>query len=59
MAKDPHHKHFTRGGQIAFHNLRMFVQINKALLNVHCVCGLIFFVGTAYYLLPLETIVNG
>lgn len=34
----------------------MFVQINKALFNVHCVCWLIFFLGTAYYLLPLEII---
>lgn len=54
MAKEPHYKHFTRGGQIAFHNLRMFFQINKALFNVHCVCWLIFFVGTVYFLIPLE-----
>lgn len=54
MAKEPHYKHFTRGGQIAFHNLRMFFQINKALFNAHCVCWLVFFVGTVYYLLPLE-----
>lgn len=56
MAKEPHHKHFTRGGQIAFHNLRMFFQINKALFNVHCVGWLIFFVATVYYLLPIEVI---
>lgn len=30
-----HSKHFTRGGQIAFHNLRMLYQINKALFFVH------------------------
>jgi hypothetical protein len=27
------HQHFTRGGQITFHNLRMFCQVNKALFK--------------------------
>lgn len=43
MRQDLNHKHFTRGGQIAFHNLRMLFQINKALFNVHCVSFVVFF----------------
>ncbi len=54
MAKESNHKHFTRGGQIAFHNLRMFFQINKALFNVHCVTWLIVCLGLVWYLIPLE-----
>ena len=29
MSKERSSKQFTRGGQIAFHDLRMFFQINK------------------------------
>ena len=56
MAKRSNPRHFTRGGQIAFHNLRMFFQINKALFNVHCVFWAVIFIGTVYYLIPLESL---
>lgn len=54
MAKEPNHKHFTRGGQIAFHNLRMFFQINKALFNVHCIIWLIVCLALVWYWIPIE-----
>lgn len=31
MQKEPNFKHYTRGGQISFHNLRMWDQITKSL----------------------------
>ena len=31
--KRPKHSNYTRGGQITFHNLRMFFQINTALFK--------------------------
>jgi type IV conjugative transfer system coupling protein TraD len=34
--KRPKHSNFTRGGQITFHNLRMFFQINSALCRWIC-----------------------
>ena len=34
------HQHFTRGGQITFHNLRMFCQVNKALFK-WTACGVL------------------
>lgn len=32
MSNEPNYKHYTRGGQISFHNLRMWDQITKTLL---------------------------
>ncbi|MGL6029754.1 MAG: type IV conjugative transfer system coupling protein TraD [Legionella sp.] len=47
-------KLFTRGGQISFHNIRMFFQINKTLWNV----GLLAFIGCVavltYWFTPYE-----
>ncbi len=54
MAKRSNPRYFTRGGQIAFHNLRMFFQINKALFSVHCVFWVVFFIGAVYCFIPLE-----
>src|SRR3990167_1128788 len=34
MSSQPNYKHYTRGGQISFHNLRMWDQINKMLLMI-------------------------
>ncbi|KTC87644.1 type IV conjugative transfer system coupling protein TraD [Legionella drozanskii] len=35
MSNESNYKHYTRGGQISFHNLRMWFQINKALFQVY------------------------
>ncbi|MBA2650234.1 MAG: type IV conjugative transfer system coupling protein TraD [Legionella sp.] len=35
MSDESNYKHYTRGGQISFHNLRMWFQINKALFHVY------------------------
>lgn len=35
MSNESNYKHYTRGGQISFHNLRMWFQINKALFHVY------------------------
>jgi len=43
-------QHFTRGGQIAFHNLRMFLQINKGLFKFHLWITL-FLAAASIYLL--------
>ena len=42
MEQEPNHKHFTRGGQISFHNLRMWEQIVKSLLIM---CALVWACG--------------
>ena len=34
MNQEPNYKHYTRGGQILFHNLRMWDQITKTLLTL-------------------------
>ncbi len=34
MSSQPNYKHYTRGGQISFHNLRMWDQITKMLLMI-------------------------
>lgn len=35
MSNESNYKHYTRGGQISFHNLRMWFQINKTLFHVY------------------------
>lgn len=37
MNNDKSAKQFTRGGQIAFHDVRMFFQINKTLIRIHLI----------------------
>ncbi len=34
MSHQPNYKHYTRGGQISFHNLRMWDQITKTLVTI-------------------------
>lgn len=34
MSQQPNYKHYTRGGQISFHNLRMWDQITKTLMMI-------------------------
>lgn len=47
-------KLFTRGGQISFHNIRMFFQINKAIWNV-VILAVILCVGVlTYWFTPNE-----
>ena len=58
MRQEPNHKHFTRGGQIAFHNLRMLFQINKALLNVNCVSWVLFFMLSVWYFIPVDVLIQ-
>ena len=58
MRQEPNHKHFTRGGQIAFHNLRMLFQINKALLNVHCISWFVLFIVSVWYFIPQEILMQ-
>ena len=56
MSQATHHKHFTRGGQIAFHNLRMLWHINKGLFYVHCLIWLVMFIACVCFLIPTETL---
>lgn len=47
-------KLFTRGGQITFHNLRMFFQINKTLWNTGLLALLACIVVLTYWFTPYE-----
>ena len=58
MRQEPNHKHFTRGGQIAFHNLRMLFQINKALFNVNCITWVVLFLLSVWYVVPQEILMQ-
>ena len=51
-AKEPNYKHFTRGGQISFHNLRMWAQINKNLFVVYLIVFLAATCFFTWYLMP-------
>jgi type IV conjugative transfer system coupling protein TraD len=58
MQQDPNHKHFTRGGQISFHNLRMWEQIVKSLLIM---CSLVWGAGLvliAWYRINAEYLIQ-
>ena len=58
MQHEPNHKHFTRGGQIAFHNLRMLFQINKALLKVYFATGVAFLALAIWLWVPSEMLIQ-
>lgn len=47
-------KSFTRGGQIAFHNLRMWNQINKTVFKMALLCFLLLTVLLAFLITPHE-----
>ncbi len=49
-------KLFTRGGQIAFHNLRMFFQINKAVFKTMLFLMVVVMLVLTVYLTPDEII---
>lgn len=58
MSQESNHKHFTRGGQIAFHNLRMLFQINKGLFNVHCISWVVIFATLVWYCIPKDILIQ-
>ena len=41
MRQQPNFKHYTRGGQISFHNLRMWDQITKTLVMICFLPGVV------------------
>ncbi|MBN9230966.1 MAG: type IV conjugative transfer system coupling protein TraD [Legionella sp.] len=58
MQTEPNFKHYTRGGQISFHNLRMWDQITKTLVTV-CLClWLVFTCFISWLLLPTEKLTH-
>ena len=52
MSKDPNFKHYTRGGQISFHNLRMWDQITKSLSIICLFLWVVFTVVFAWIFIP-------
>lgn len=56
MQKESAGKLFTRGGQIAFHNLRMFFQINKALFKSMILLMALVMLMLTIYLTPGEIV---
>ncbi|HAT1865085.1 TPA: type IV conjugative transfer system coupling protein TraD [Legionella pneumophila] len=58
MSKDPNFKHYTRGGQISFHNLRMWDQITKTLSMICLFLWVVFTVFFAWIFIPLEKITH-
>ncbi|WP_058532909.1 type IV conjugative transfer system coupling protein TraD [Legionella saoudiensis] len=58
MQAEPNFKHYTRGGQISFHNLRMWDQITKTLVTV-CFClWVVFTCLISWLLLPTEKLTH-
>lgn len=58
MQMEPNFKHYTRGGQISFHALRMWDQITKTLVTV-CFClWLVFTCLISWLLLPTEKLTH-
>ncbi|ERH42937.1 hypothetical protein N751_16195 [Legionella pneumophila str. Leg01/11] len=51
-------KLFTRGGQISFHNIRMFFQINKAIWNVVILAVIGCVVVLTYWFTPKEILLT-
>lgn len=47
-------KNFTRGGQIAFHNIRMWFQVNQTLFKICKYCWLILTVGLTWLITPKQ-----
>lgn len=58
MSKDPNFKHYTRGGQISFHNLRMWDQITKTLSMICLFLWVVFTMVFAWIYIPLEKIAH-
>ncbi|STX55681.1 conjugative transfer protein TraD [Legionella beliardensis] len=58
MSKEPNFKHYTRGGQISFHNLRMWDQITKTLSLICLFLWIIFTAFLTWLFIPLEKITH-
>ncbi|QMT62109.1 type IV conjugative transfer system coupling protein TraD [Legionella sp. PC997] len=58
MSKAPNFKNYTRGGQISFHNLRMWDQITKTLSMICLFLWIVFTVFFAWIFIPLEKITH-
>ncbi|STX81477.1 conjugative transfer protein TraD [Legionella busanensis] len=58
MSNEPNFKHYTRGGQISFHNLRMWDQITKTLSVICLFMWVIFTVLFVWFIIPLERITH-
>lgn len=54
MREEPNFKHYTRGGQISFHNLRMWDQITKTLTWVCLFLWIILTGLITWFVTPLE-----
>lgn len=54
MNKEKPTKQFTRGGQIAFHDLRMFFQINKGIIKIHLMMLVALTVVLTWYFTSVE-----
>src|SRR3972149_7408446 len=51
-------KQFTRGGQITFHNIRMWLQINKTVCSIYLFVLLILIILSTYLITPEEILWN-
>ena len=58
MRNEPNFKHYTRGGQISFHNLRMWDQITKTLSLMCLFLWGMLTVLFAWFFIPLERITH-
>jgi type IV conjugative transfer system coupling protein TraD len=51
-------KNFTRGGQITFHNLRMWFQVNNTVWNIYFASLVILIIFSIYIITPNEILQN-
>jgi type IV conjugative transfer system coupling protein TraD len=58
MREEPNFKHYTRGGQISFHNVRMWDQITKNVLMICISIGLLITVLLTLRFATLERILH-
>lgn len=58
MSDEPNYKHYTRGGQISFHNLRMWDQITKTLLSFGLLFWVVFSILLTWYRTSSDSIVQ-
>ncbi|KTC81752.1 conjugative transfer protein TraD [Legionella cherrii] len=58
MNNEPNFKHYTRGGQISFHNLRMWDQITKTLSMICLIFWIVFTLVFVWFFISLEKITH-
>jgi len=51
-------KLFTRGGQITFHNIRMFLQVNKTIMNTYLFLLLVLIILSIYIIIPKTVLMS-